>query len=166
MTLRPDDLRSVYEACAHVAFRRARGLLGSDADAWDVVHEVFCALAQEGSLGRIEGKVLTYVYRATTNACLNELRARRMRERKVPGADNAPEVDRVHARDLLDKLDVKLDDLDRRIVVMWFHDELPQEQIAEVLGVWRRTVGRRLTRLRKLVEELEGVSAAPVEGAL
>ena len=34
------DLHAVYEACAPAAIRRARALLGNQADAWDVVQEV------------------------------------------------------------------------------------------------------------------------------
>jgi RNA polymerase sigma-70 factor (ECF subfamily) len=157
---RPEDLRAIYQSCAPLAFRRARELLGSEPDAWDVVHEVFAALAQEGALGRIESRPMTYLYRATTNACLNELRARKVRTRKPPERVPAVHAERVHARDLLEKLDDQLDDVDRRILILWFHDELPQEEIAEILGVWRRTVGRRLVRLRGLVEELERLPLA------
>jgi RNA polymerase sigma-70 factor (ECF subfamily) len=151
-------LSEVYEACAPSAFRRARSLLGSDADAWDVVQDVFCRLAGGTLLAAVRERPMRYVYRATTNACLNALQARRVRVRDAEAIPTAPaQAEAVHARDLLEKLDRRLDDLDRRILVLCFHDGLPQEEIAEILGVWRRTVGRRLARLRILIGEMESV---------
>ena len=149
------SLHEIYDSCAPSAWRRARELLGSEADAWDVVQKVFCELAQGGKAGDLE-RPMAYVYRATTNLCLNELAARRVRIAHGPApVDAAAPGDRVHARELLEKLDARMDDLDRRIVVLAFHDGLPQEEIAEILGVWRRTIGRRLARLRQLAEEIE-----------
>ena len=158
MSLRPEfELRRVYESCAPSAFVRARELLGSEADAWDVVQKVFCRLAESDLLAEVSARPMAYVYRATTNACLNELKARRVRagapEEEAGGGRSSEEA--IHARDLLEKLDPSLDDLDRQILVLGFYDGLPQEKIAEVLGVWRRTIGRRLNRLRALVEDLE-----------
>jgi RNA polymerase sigma factor (sigma-70 family) len=156
------DLDALYTACAPAAFRRARGLLGNDADAWDVVHEVFCKIAEGDLFDPLRSRPMAYVHKATTNACLNHLAARRTRARADPGAVTAHEghSEALVARDLLAKLDLHLDDLDRRLLVLAFHDGLPQEQIAEVLGVWRRTVGRRLARLRTLVE---GLDAQPLK---
>jgi RNA polymerase sigma-70 factor, ECF subfamily len=158
-TLRDSEIRTLYEACAPSSFRRARELLGSDADAWDVVQKVFCRLAESDLLHQAQARPMAYVYRATTNACLNELEARRVRGRSMHGSNDTIRAhgEAVHARDLLEKLDERIDDLDRRILVLSFHDGLPQEEIADVLGVWRRTVGRRLSRLRGLVEELESI---------
>ena len=150
-------LRRAYELCAPSAFRRARELLGNEADAWDAVHKVFCRLAEGDLVERIQARPMLYVYRATTNACLNELAARRVRSHLPVGLHEvaAPRAEEVHARELLEKLDAKLDDFDRRILILSFHDGLPQEQVADVLGVWRRTIGRRLARLRALVAGFE-----------
>jgi RNA polymerase sigma-70 factor (ECF subfamily) len=155
---RESEIRLIYEACAPASFRRARALLGNEADAWDAVQEVFCRLAQSDALAIARSWPMAYVYRATTNACLNELQARRVRDRQRLAPDpslSSTAGEAVHARDLLEKLDARIDDLDRRILILAFYDGLPQEQIADVLGVWRRTVGRRLQRLREVVAELE-----------
>jgi RNA polymerase sigma factor (sigma-70 family) len=158
---RDSEVRQLYEACAPSSFRRARELLGNEADAWDVVHKVFCRLAETDVAGQSGVRPMAYVYRATTNACLNELAARRIRERSIPGDPDSTGAcgEAVHARDLLEKLDARIDDLDRRILVLSFHDGLPQAQVAEVLGIWRRTIGRRLSRLRTLIDDLERLPA-------
>lgn len=152
------ELHDIYKACAPSAFRRARALLGCDDEAWDVVQRVFVKLTEGELRSRAGEKPMAYVYRATTNACLNVIAARGVRDRLLPEApaERAP-GEAVHARDLLRKLDAKLDDLDRQILVLSFHDGLSQERVGEILGVWRRTVGRRLARLRTLIEELEAM---------
>jgi len=151
-------LREIYESCAPAAFRRARLLLGDDEEAWDVVHEVFARLADPEARRPLLLDPMRYVYRATTNACLDALDARRLRAglRDLPTPQPAEVAAAAQARDLLAKLDVHLDATDRRILVLAFFDGLTQDEIAAVLGVWRRTVGRRLARIRTMVDGLEG----------
>ncbi len=110
---------------------------------------------------------MTYVYRGTVNECLNRWQKRAVRQdpvnqQSVAQAFDAPasEASGLEARQLLDRLWEKLDALDRQIVVMCFVDDLAQDEVATLLGVWRRTVGRRLDRIRKLTRALnEGNSA-------
>jgi RNA polymerase sigma factor (sigma-70 family) len=149
-------LSDLYALCAPAAYHRALGLLGSEADSWDVVHEVFCKLAQGRAFDAANDRPMAYIVRATTNACLNVLAARKVREGFVPGEQSVQgAAGLVHARDLLEKLGPHLDEVDREILVLTFYDGHSQEQIAELLGIWRRTVGRRLSRLRGLLDELE-----------
>ena len=148
-------LSDLYALCAPAAYHRALGLLGSEADSWDVVQEVFCKLAQGRAFDAAD-RPMAYVVRATTNTCLNVLAARKVREGFVPGEQSVQgAANLVHARDLLAKLGPHLDVTDREILFLTFYDGLSQEQIAELLGIWRRTVGRRMARLRGLLGELE-----------
>ena len=64
-----------------MVFRRARALLGNDADAQEAAQEVFIRWLQ-GIDGFQERALLsTWLYRITTNYCLNRIRdARRRRE--------------------------------------------------------------------------------------
>lgn len=148
--------REIYVRCAPAAFRRAFLLLRDEHDAWDVVHDVFAKLAQERGWARIRARPMTYVWRATTNRCLNVLEARRLRATSIVPADDEPRAhsEAIHARDLLEKLAPELDDVDRQILVLQFVDGLSQDEIAETLNLWRRTVGRRLARLRARLIEL------------
>src|SRR5579864_3809589 len=83
-----EDLKALYQTFAPAIHRRARALLGRDADAWDVTQEVFEKLLLAGPAFRGESRPMTWVYRITTNVCLNHLRARKTRE---PKALSAPE---------------------------------------------------------------------------
>ena len=148
--LTAETLGRLYDRYAPLAHARARRLLGDDEQAWDVVHDVFVRLARRGDAGR---DPLRYVYRATTNACIDH-RRRAVHRTTVPldealwQAADARIDDTAGARAALEALWSGLDETDRQIVVLHFVDGLPQEEVAEALGIWRRTVGRRLVRLR------------------
>src|SRR5688572_29220498 len=88
-----DELRGLYERYAPVIHRRALALLRRDADAWDIVQEVFERMLQSGPAFRHEARPMTYIYRVTTNLCLNALRARTTREPDAPASTQVPSVD-------------------------------------------------------------------------
>ncbi len=44
-----EELRDLYERYAPVIHRRALALVGRDADAWDIVQEVFEKMLQSGA---------------------------------------------------------------------------------------------------------------------
>jgi len=150
------ELEQLYDRYAPLAYARARRLLGDDEVAWDVVHDVFVRLAQRRSVGR---DPLRYLYRATTNACIDH-RRRMVHRATLPldealcGAADARVVDSMATRALLDTLWESLDETDRQIAVLCFVDGLTQAEIARVLGIWRRTVGRRLDRIRSRARAL------------
>ena len=161
------DIQGIYESCAPMAFRRARALLADDSDAWDVVHEVFERLALTGERFRGDAHPMTWLYRAVTNACINRWKQRGVRHALLRahgltasisfGAE--ADAGAVEAREVLAALWDRLDDTDRQIVILRYQDDLPQEEIAEVLGVWRRTVGRRLAKITSLAKQLAEVPA-------
>ena len=64
--------------------------------------------------------------------------------------------------DLLTRLQEKLDRAHMEVLVCRYLDDMSQEEIAEHLGTSRKTVGKRLARIRDQVAALAGVA---VEGA-
>ena len=161
-----DPLTALYVACAPLAFRRARRLLDDEAEAWDVVHEVFERIARNPAALRSEDHPMTYVYRATVNACINRWKRRRVRADARAASALALEsfednpADATEARNLLAALWDRLDDTGRSVLVLRYVDGLPQEEVADVLGLWRRTVGRRLNQIRDLAAGLSAESEA------
>lgn len=154
--LTQSELARLYTRYAPMALARARRLLGDEALAWDVTHDVFLRL---GSRRRPTHEPVRYLYRAITHACID--RWRRAEVRRPVELDESDGAVDPHAatvaRDVLRAVWDELDETDRHIVVLRFVDGLPQQEIAEILGVWRRTVGRRLDRItaraRALSEE-------------
>lgn len=153
------SLSSLYTACAPLAYRRARRLLDDEGEAWDVVHEVFERLARDPGAIREGDHPMRYIYRATVNTCINRWKARRVRhEARVhlerPELSDSDPGSVTEARQLLAALWDRLDDTGRAILVLRYVDGLPQEEVADVLGLWRRTVGRRLDQIRSLAGAL------------
>jgi RNA polymerase sigma factor (sigma-70 family) len=128
----------------------------------DVVHALFVDLIQ-----RSERAVdLPYLYRAVTNRCLNLVRdqanrARLLaREGGVPPAGRVRCDDHVIGTDLLVRLSDRLDPGHLDVLVCRFFDDMTQDEIAEHLGVSRKTVGKRMARIRLEVEAMIGATPA------
>lgn len=138
--------------------RRARAIVRDAREAEDVTQEVFMIVLERGGF-RGEAAVMSWLYRITTNLALNKLRARRRRiarEQVVSGPlelDAYPDA-RMDAMRRLDSLQDRLDELDQQIFVFRYLDGMKQEEIAEVTGKSRRTIGKRLTALEAALTEL------------
>src|SRR3989442_5582506 len=84
-------------------------LLRRDADAWDVVQEVFAKMLEVGSTFRGEARPMTWVYRITTNLALNALRGRALREPDAKAAEEPrSEGDGAEAAELIRALVARL----------------------------------------------------------
>ena len=141
--------------------RKAERVLRSREDAVDVVHALFVDLIPRWD----RSMDLPYLYRAVTNRCLNVLRDRSNRARLLEreGAAAAP-VGRVKLEDqivgvgLLAALADRLDDDHMQVLVARFVDDMTQEEIAEQMKLSRKTIGKRLDRIRDEVIALRGAA--------
>ena len=154
-----DEVQRLYAQFAPVVFRRARVLLARDADAWDVVQEVFEKMLTHGAGFRGEARPMTWVYRVTTNLALNHLRSRKLREpilTAVP-VEPAEGVDQVEARQLLSKWLGVLEERELEVAALLYIDGLTQQEVADVLGLSRKTIAREVEALRKKLEALDAL---------
>ena len=148
--------------------RKATRVLRNREDAIDVVHALFADL-----LPRWDHHVdLPYLYRAVTNRCLNLLRDRGTRARILEReATAAAPIGRVRLDDeivgvaLIAALAERLDSGHLEVLVCRFVDDMTQEEIAVQLGLSRKTIGKRLDRIRDEVIALRGAPARPAAGA-
>jgi RNA polymerase sigma-70 factor (ECF subfamily) len=139
--------------------RRAARLLGNEVDASEVVQEVFLSLIDDPSQFGDRSSLLTWLYSATTNRCLNRIRDERTRSRIVnergaslPVASSATQTEDVaELRGLLRSLPLHL----AQVAVYYFGDEMTHEEIARVLGCSRRHVGHLVERLAVAVRSPE-----------
>lgn len=154
-----EEVRSLYEQFAPVVFRRARVLLGRDADAWDAVQEVFERMLTQGSGFRREARPMTWVYRVTTNVALNMVRSRRVREPLLTVVPDEPSVgaEVLEARQLLAKWLAHLDERELEIASLLYIDGLTQQEVADVLGLSRKTINREVEELRSKLERLSAL---------
>jgi RNA polymerase sigma-70 factor (ECF subfamily) len=141
--------------------RKAERMLRSREDAVDVVHGLFADL-----IPRWTNDVdLPYLYRAVTNRCLNVVRDRSTRARLLEREQTAAApVGRVRLDDqvvgvgLLAALADRLDEGHMEVLVARFVDDMTQEEIAEHLGLSRKTIQKRLDRIRDEVVALRAAS--------
>lgn len=125
----------------------------------DLVQELFEALLRKKSTDAD----LAYLYRAITNRSLNFLRDRKNQQRLL---DHHGETSQVQLRptsngdlysmDLLLQLVRSLDLKSAEILTYHFIDDMTQEEIAALLTVSRRDVGRHLERIRVQAQVLAG----------
>jgi RNA polymerase sigma factor (sigma-70 family) len=154
------EVEELYKTYGPLVRRRARGILGDDQEALDATQEVFVRVIASMAEFRGQSQPSTWLYRITTNLCLNRIRdGRRRRERlaevaesratdqasTAPGSEN-----RAALRDLLARLPEDL----AQVAVYYHVDEMDQAEIAVLLGVARRTVGYRLDRFREEAQAL------------
>lgn len=155
-----DEVQALYRRYAPSVFRRARRLLGRDADAWDAVQEVFQKMLGEHQAFRGESSPMTWLYRVTTNVALNMLRARGLREPALAvvvdePADPGP--DALEVRNLLRAWLAGLDPREQEIATLLYIDGLTQDEVADVLGLSRKTIGREVAALRARAQALGAV---------
>lgn len=98
---------------------------------------------------------LPYLYRAITNRCLNVVRDRGTRARLLEREQTvAAPVGRVKLEDqivgvgLIAALAERLDEGHMEVLVARFVDDMTQEEIADHLKLSRKTIGKRLDRIR------------------
>ena len=148
------DPQAAYRAFGPALVRKAERVLRNREDAVDVVHALFVDLIPKWN----RDMDLPYLYRAVTNRCLNAIRDRgtraRLLEREHGAAAPVGRVrldDEVVGMGLIAALVDRLDDGHLEVLVARFVDDLTQDEIAAHLGLSRKTIGKRLDRIRDAV---------------
>ena len=142
--------QAAYRAYGPALVRKAERILRSREDAIDLVHALFADL-----IPRWNTDVdLPYLYRAITNRCLNAIRDKATRARLLASEPAAAPLARVALEDevvglrLIAQLAERLDESHLEVLVCRFVDDMTQEEIAEHLKLSRKTIGKRLDRIR------------------
>ena len=153
--------QAAYRTYGPALVRKAERIVRSREDAIDLVHTLFVDLIPRWSTEMD----LPYLYRAITNRCLNAIRDANTRTRLLAREQPAP-VGRVSLEDevvglrLLASLAERLDESHLEVLVCRFVDDMTQEEIAEQLGLSRKTIGKRLERIRDEVIDLRREAAS------
>jgi len=143
---------SLYRELGPAVYRRCLRLLKDREAARDATQEVFVKLLRDiDRLGEREN-ALPWIYRVATNHCLNLRRnAGRRGEEPMPELEMAETeygggVDAVPDRQIAQQVLSRFDEKTQAIAVGVFVDGMEHEEVAQVLGISRRTVSRKLDR--------------------
>ena len=124
-------------------------LLGNPTDAEEALQDVFLKILDRVDDFDDQGKTLNWLYRITTNHCLNVIRGRKRRLalseafRVAPQrADHAVAVDQSVLRELLGRADPR----EAEAAVYVHLDGMSYSEAAPLLGVSKRTVGNLIAR--------------------
>ena len=149
-------------------YRQAMHLLGNEAEAEEIMQDVFLTLFEKASTFRGDAAISTWLYRLTANAAISRLR-RRTRRPEVLVEDYLPKfledghhlqpvidwstdleqsVVRDEAHQLLRQAIDALRPLDKAVIVLSDLEELPQRETGEILGLSVSAVKSRLHRAR------------------
>jgi RNA polymerase sigma factor (sigma-70 family) len=144
-------LSALYQRWSSRVLRRARLILQDDDLAKDVLQEVFLRALCAGFAFRDDPQALGWLYRVTTNLCLNHRRngARRgaLAQAFFATLPEAPESgldDMVFVRTLLERTPPDLSD----IAGYYYFHGMTHDEIAGATGLKRRTVCNRLEAFR------------------
>ncbi len=124
-------------------------MLGDKEAARDATQEVFGKLMRDARKLESRDTALPWIYRVATNHCLNLRRnAGRRGEEALPEIEMAaPETpDAVPERQLVQRVLARFDAKTQAVAVGVFVDGMEHEEVAQALGISRRTVARKLER--------------------
>lgn len=140
---------SLYRKYGPAIYSRCRRLLRDDALAEDATQEVFVRVLRHIESAPDDAAALAWIYRISTNYCLNQIRDR-SRQAEPTAPSDLPEASGDHPepelmdRDLAMKLVSRAPEKLRAAAVLYYVDGMEQEQVARTLGISRRTVINRL----------------------
>jgi len=157
------DLDEIYRRHGPAVLRRARQLLGSDADAEEALQDVFASLATRPAQFEGRSAMTTFLHSATTHLCLRRLRDGRRRAELLRaqvgpnGSGGGPATDG-ERRAILRQLIARMPEELAAPALHHYLDEMTHEEIAEQMGCSRRQVGNLLERAVELCRRQERAS--------
>lgn len=161
----PDLLSTLFRLHGRMVYRRCLRILGNAADAEEATQEVFIRVIRSATDVAERDSVVQWLYRITTNHCLNI--ARNRGRRGVLRGDREAELPRPRAEVeapkllLLRRLLADADPQQAQAAIYVHLDGLSQREAAELMGVSRRTVGNLLERFTAWARaRVEGEGAA------
>jgi RNA polymerase sigma-70 factor (ECF subfamily) len=168
MNLTDQELAALYDRYAHVVFRRCRSILGNDEDAHDAVQETFVRVLRHADEFRGQASPLTWMYRISTNFCLNQLRNRSGRRSKlenhrdeIAGDEQTRPKEAGFDQELVLKLLEDADEETQACVVHTFFDDCTRQEVAAIVGLSVPTVRKRVNEFVDRARASMGVPALP-----
>ena len=160
---RQTQISALYSKYGPTIYARCNRLLKNAAAAEDATQDVFVKLLKHFEAAPSEGAMLPWIYRVATNHCFNVIRdAKRHAEptERTSELEGEPFEEEVLARDFSDRLWASMPEELRRPAQLYHGRGIEQAQVAQALGVSRRTVlyrlaefTRRAMRMQQLVEQ-------------
>jgi RNA polymerase sigma-70 factor (ECF subfamily) len=150
----------LYEAYAPMVYRRCVFLLKVDAEAKDMVQNVFLRIYERMDTLDLS-QPSSLLWNTATRLCLNRIRDKKRRGLDVDSSELlltiacAEEDDGIEARGLLAKIFSKEQESTRTIATLHYVDGMTLEETAETVGLSVSGVRKRLRTLQAKIKNLE-----------
>ena len=153
----PAQFSEIYQRHADAVYRAALRVTGSPADAEDVLQTVFLRLLNRGEdMAETARAPEAYFRRAAANAGIDVIRRRASRaERSVDVELSAPAAPPL-LKERLRRAIAQLPPKDAELFTLRYIEGVSNSKLAEMLGMERVTVGTRLHRIRRMLQESLG----------
>lgn len=151
MDLTDAELAELYDRYAPVLHQRCYRILKNEEAARDAVQETFAKVIRNAHTFRQQSSPLTWMYRISTNYCLNQVRNGNTRRGKLEhhrGDIVSREFDEqddgsLDQKRVLDFLE-SADEQTRQVIVHTYFDECTREEVARLVGISVPTVRKRI----------------------
>jgi RNA polymerase sigma-70 factor (ECF subfamily) len=146
-----DELADAYRRFGILVLRRCSRILRDRGEAEDALQDVFVKLWRHGDAFRQAESQVAWLYRVSDRCCFDRM-ARRpplVSEASLIGREAAATGPDMEERDLVFRFLARFDDRLKQVAVLYYVDELTQEEIAQSLGCSRQTVWKKLIQLRE-----------------
>jgi RNA polymerase sigma-70 factor (ECF subfamily) len=142
-----DHIAGLYRTWGPAIYRRCLRLLRDQEAARDATQEVFRKALSSPEKLEDTDTALPFIYRIATNHCLNERRnTGRRGETGLMDLDVASEQPEFPQRRLVQRVLSRFDAKTQSIAVAVLVDGMEHEEVADALGISRKTVSRKLAR--------------------
>jgi RNA polymerase sigma-70 factor (ECF subfamily) len=153
------DIAALYRRHGALVLNRCRLLLHNEADAQEACQLVFLNLHRHQASFRGECSPTTWLFKATTTTCLNQLRTRHRRREDIVeelpaiAAANDSTLDVLEVRELLDLLLEDEDEGTQAAVLYHFMDGMTHDEAGQLLGVTGAAVRKRIAGFRERAQK-------------
>jgi RNA polymerase sigma-70 factor (ECF subfamily) len=159
-----ETLRQLYERYGSHVYGRCRFLLKDEDAARDAMQDVFMKVMDHGDRFRHEAQPSTWLIRIATNHCLNVLRMNQNKTRQavaegsieIAGPQALWGTDRAERRQMVRQVLDRVGGEAAEVGVLYFVDEMTQEEIGQ-------TIGRSLPTVRKRLQEFLDAAGVALE---
>jgi RNA polymerase sigma-70 factor, ECF subfamily len=157
--LEPSEIEDLYARYGFFLLRRCRTILRDPSLADDALQETFVKVMRGGAAVRHADEPLRWLYRVADRCCFDALRKRR-RSVESPSEEEAgvtahPGV-AIEMREAVLQLIGSLDEHEMQIALGLFVDGMSQGEIADLIGLSRVTVNKKVQAIRARANEYLG----------
>ena len=147
------EFEEIYKNFSPKIYRVCLGFVGDSERAKDLTQETFISVWQNLNSFKNQSGIGTWIYRIATNKCLRQIENdKKVLLTELPFDVKASEKDysKEIKHQLLQHFIAELNEIERIIISLYLED-LPQEQIAEIVGLSHANIRVKVYRIKQVL---------------